>query len=266
MQIKYMYTWFQKEIASIKTPKFHLVDGPADEKLRYAIMHSDLRLDSSYKEFVLKFGNARLYRDAKNHSYCVGVFAGPREATLNDGTKIYHIGFHDGASVYVKPKAASEIGSIFEDQDGHEEPVAESFEVWLRESCAHAREAYGKDEWDEIVRGPKPFTPQERSMIETRKQIHWRVLGIDAEGKRIFEIKNTGNQTLTWLTVGVRSKDKRLNGAVYLNVQHIGPGQTALVHAYCYRGLRPPEEIETFILPDPQPEDRGFYREFDNKI
>jgi len=32
-----MFEWLEKEIATIKTPRFHLVDGPADGKLREAV-------------------------------------------------------------------------------------------------------------------------------------------------------------------------------------------------------------------------------------
>ena len=96
-----MFEWLEQEILAIKTPRFHVVDGPAAAKLREAILQSNLPLPPSYREFVVKFGNAKLYRMAGSDSYRIGVFAGPREATLADGTRIYHLGFHDGASVYV---------------------------------------------------------------------------------------------------------------------------------------------------------------------
>jgi len=66
------------------------------------------------------------------------------------------------------------------------------------------------------------------------------------------------------LTLGVRSKNGRLNGSVALKIGHIGPGQTALLHVGCYKGLMPANEIEVFALSDPQPEDRELYRELGN--
>lgn len=64
------------------------------------------------------------------------------------------------------------------------------------------------------------------------------------------------------LTVGARSKDGRLNGAIRLKIGHVGPGQTAVLHVDCYKDFRPPQEIETFALSDPGPEDREYYSEF----
>jgi hypothetical protein len=260
-----MFEWLEQEISAIKTPRFHVVDGPVEAKLREAVMQSDLPLPPSYREFVLKFGNAKLYRMPRCDSYRIGVFAGPREATLSDGARIYHLGFHDGASVYVKPGSNSTELPIFEFESGSEEKVADDFAEWLRESCAHARNTYGKEKWAEIVRGPEPFTVEEQEVIEARRAIQWRVLGIDADGNHIFEMTNASRRALPVLTVGVRSKDRRLNGAVLLKIEHIGPGQTGTVNAGCYKGLVSPREIEVFALPDPQPEDRERYVELGEK-
>lgn len=257
-----MFEWLEQEISSIKTPKFHLVEGPVDAKLREAIAQSPPVVPESYKEFVLKFGNSRLYRIARNDSYRIGVFAGPRKAVLADGTILQHLGFHDGANVYVKPSVAhSSKQPIFEFEDGYEERVAEDFEEWLATSCAHARKRYSASEWAAIVRGPEPFSAEEKKIIEARRLIRWNVLRIDPDGHHVFEISNGSQIVLPVLTLGVRSKDRRLNGGVYLKIGHVGPGQSSIVVAGCYKGLVAPSEIEIFSLPDPQPEDREFYME-----
>ncbi len=224
-------------------------------------MHSGLPLPQSYREFVLKFGNAKLYRRAQSDSYRIGVFAGPREATLDDGACIYHLGFHDGASVYVKPGSNSAELPIFEFESGSDEKVADDFKEWLTESCAHARSTYGKEKWAEIVRGPEPFTVEEQEVIQARRGIQWQVMGIDAGGNHIIEVTNASGRAIPVLTVGIRSKDRRLNGAILLKIGHIGPGQSGMVHAGCYKGLVSAHEIEVFALPDPQPEDRERYAE-----
>ena len=257
-----MFEWLQSEIEAVKTPRFHVVDGPADSKLRAAIVQSDLQLPEAYKQFVLTFGNARLYRNARNHSYRIGIFAGPRESTLNDENRIYHLGFHDGASVYVKPEAGSVKLPIFESELDEEEKVADNFEEWLTASCARARNSFGKRQWNEILHGPRPFTPEEQVLLATRRQIQWRVLGIDGNGDHIFEVTNAATRALPVLTVGIRSKDRRLNGAIPLDIGHIGPGETGVLHRDCYKAQKPPSEIEAFPLPDPQPEDRDYYWEF----
>lgn len=256
-----MFEWLEREITAIRTPRFHVVDGPADPRQREAVMQSVLPLPLTYREFVLKFGNTKLYRTSRG-SYRIGVFAGPREGTHDDGTRICQIGFHDGAKVYMKRGAGSAEGAVFESEADTEEKVADRFEEWLMGACAHARSQYGREKWEEILRGPEPFTPEEQEVIEARRHIHWRVLGIDTDGNHIFEVTNGGGRTLPVLTVGVRSRNGRLNGAIRLKIGHVGPGQTAVLHADCYKDLMPPDEIELFSLPDPQPEDRDQYWEF----
>ena len=257
-----MFNWLEQEISVIKTPRFHVIDGPANPRLRDAVTRSIIPLPDSYKEFVLKFGNAKLYRNASNGIYRIGVFAGPRKSTLEGGGNIYHRGFHDAASVYVKPEVPSSCLPIFEFEDNVERKVADDFEVWLKESCLCARKRYSKKQWAAILAGPAPFTLDEKRILEARRRIHWQVVGIDEEGNHIFKVSNESDLTLPALTIGLRSKDGRLNGAVRLKVGHIFPGQTATLHVDCYKDLKPPQEIEAFELPEPRPEDREYYHEF----
>jgi len=246
---------------AVKTPRFHLVDGPAESELREAVVRSDLPLPASYREFVLRFGNARLYRRVRNDSYRIGVFAGPREANLYDGTSVCEVGFHDGARVFVEPTGRSTRGAVWEIEAGSPHRVGEDFAEWLADSCAHARGQYTVEEWADILRGPKPFSPEEQEIVEARRHISWRLTGIDSAGNHVLEIRNASNCALPVLTVGVRSRDRRLNGAIWLEIGHVGPGQTATIHASCYKGLIRPDEIEVFELPEPRPEDREFYGE-----
>ena len=261
----HMFEWLEQEISAIKTPRFHVVDGPADAKLR-AVIGSGFPMPSTYKEFVLKFGNAKLYRKTRNDSYHIGVFAAPREVVLENGTRIFHVGFHNGASVYVKRLSNSGPLPVFEYESDSEEEVANSFEEWLSASCAIARNRYDKTKWAEILRGPMPFSEEEKEIIEARRSMRWRVLGIDTDGNHIFEVTNVGRRALASLTVGARSKDGRLNGAVRLNVGNVSPGRTTVLHTGCYKDIVLPEEVEIFELPDPKPEDRDYYWEFKEPI
>jgi|SRR5450756_365742 len=151
-----MFEWLQQEILEIKTARFHKVDGPADPDLQRSVEQSRLALPSTYSKFVLSFGNAKLYRRSRD-GYRIGVFAGPRESTLPDGTRFFHIGYNDGASVYIKPKHPSSKLAIYEFDEHLEEKVADDFEEWLMASCARARNQYGKEKWADILHGPPPF-------------------------------------------------------------------------------------------------------------
>lgn len=256
-----MFEWLEKEISEIKTPLFHVVDGPADQNLREAVTGSNLPVPDSYKAFVLQFGNAKLYRNSRN-GYRVHVYASPREATLKNGQRIYHIGNHDGARVYVKGSWNADEIPIYEFDASFEEKAANTFEKWLKASCARARRSFTKEKWAGILRGPEPFSAEEKEIIKTRRKIDWRFLGIDSEGDHIFEVTNKAQHKLSFLTVGVRSKSRHLNGAAYLQIENIAPGETGVLHKGCYKELVPAEEIEVFNLPDPKPEEREFYWEF----
>lgn len=259
-----MFEWLQREVAIIKTPRFHVIDGPATGKLREAVTQSSLPLPKSYTEFVLRFGNAKLYRNARNASYRIGVFSGPRSGKLRDGSLVYEVGFHDGARVFIEPVKGSRGGAVWEAESGSQQRVHSNFGEWLKESCARAREQYTVEEWSEILQGPKPFTPEEQEILAARRHISWRLTGIDVDGSHLFEVKNSSNRSIPVLTIGVRSKDGRLNGAAVLQIGHVGPGQKAEVRASCYKGLRPPEDIEVFDLPGPRPEDREFFAELES--
>jgi len=178
-----MFEWLQREITAIRTPRFHIVDGPADAKLQEEVVHSDLPLPISYREFVTKFGSAKLYRQASQDIYEIGVFARPREGRTKDGTPIYYLGFHDSASVYVKSSPFVTEPPIYEFDPGlgPGKKVADNFEEWLSTSCARARKRFGKKKWAGILRGPEPFTRKEVELIETRMQIHRQVLGKDCK-------------------------------------------------------------------------------------
>jgi hypothetical protein len=164
--------------------------------------------------------------------------------------------------VYIKSNGEAQKFSVFEFENNSESRVANDFSTWLEESCANARRSYGKEKWEEILQGPRPFDSREKGIVEARSKIAWRDLGIDRQGFHIIEIANRGNRTLPAITLGVRSKDSQLNGAIRLAIRNVNPGQTLVIHADCYKGLVAPEDIEIYSLPDPQPEDREYYWEF----
>ena len=224
-----MFEWLESELSAIGTPRFHIVDGPADYKLRDAVINSLIHLPRSYEIFVLRFGNAKLYRKSRC-GYTVGVFAGPREARLHDGTFAYQIGFYDSAMVFISKDAKPNEFSVYEHRLHTDRRVASDFEEWLTTACASARNAYGLEKWSDILRGPAPFSAKEEEVVRARRQMAWRVLGIDPSGDHIFEVTNSGLCTLPVLTVGVRSKDGRLNGALRLKIGHIAPGDTEEIH------------------------------------
>lgn len=267
-----MFEWLVDEMAKIKTRKFHLVDGPASPELREAVENTAFPLPPSYKEFVLRFGNAKLYRrlDDYNSYYLIEVYAGPREAVSDVGEPLVQFGRTHTSLAYFKESLLVEGGEspIFEWR--HEQGVqqtADGFLDWLKAKCSSARKQYKKKEWEAIEHGPPPFTERELAVVEARKHFRWQVVGIAPNGDLRFEIHNGSDMILPYLFVGVRGKLRPpksgpLDGGARLPVSSIRPGETKIVEYDCYKKFVAPEDTEVFDLPDPEAEDRQWYWEF----
>lgn len=125
-----MFEWLENEIASIKTPNFHIVDGAVNTLTQKAINESLVTVPRFYKDFVQKCGSARLYLHPANRNYKVVVFGAPRESVKDNGNNIYHIGSYDGASVYFKETTNVFECTIYEYESGYEEKVAVDFPLF----------------------------------------------------------------------------------------------------------------------------------------
>ncbi|MCB9933081.1 MAG: hypothetical protein H6841_06645 [Planctomycetes bacterium] len=264
-----MFEWLEDEMARINTRKFHLVDGPASPKLREVVSTSDAPLPPSYKEFVLRFGNAQLYR--RLDYYLVTVYAGPREAGTADGEALILFGRTHTSLAYFKRNLL---------EQGRESPVfewrypqhgvtlyASRFDEWLQQKCAWAKRQFKKKEWREIENGPQPFTLAEQAVVDARRRFTWSVLGLGENGVHRFEVHNGSAMALPFLTIGLRDKrkskeDRMLDGSAWLPVEAVHPGETKTVEMSCGQPGLPAEYVEPVALPDPGPEDRKQYWEF----
>jgi hypothetical protein len=263
-----MFEWLIKEMVEIKTHKFHLVDGPPSSELRQAIEESAIPVPPSYKEFVLRFGNAKLYR--QGGIYLVQVFASPRETQSDEGESLLHFGRTDQALAYFNESLLIPDGEspIFEwRKDRGLQEIADCFEWWLETKCKAARNTFKKKQWQAIEKGPMPFSEREKAIVEARRHFQWRVLGVALNGDMQFEIHNGSAMILPYLSVGVRGQLRPpnrgpLNGGVWLPVSSVSPGETRIVEKDCYKDLVDPKSIEIFEQPDPEPEDRERYWEF----
>jgi len=255
-----MYEWLEIEVAAIRTPKFHVIDRTA--KLRaVGLEYFDLNLPPDYLEFLLKFGTAKLYRSPDQDWYEVGVLAPSVPDKLRDHEPFRAIGWDDDATVYWDSSRDGKQRPIYGRQNASFEVIATSFEEWLKESCNSARQSFG-DRWASILKGPVPFTPDEHEILAARRAIRWKHVGADEDGMHAFEVSNTGSARLTAFTLGVRSRDRQLNGAVRLETGQINGGETRMIRRSCYEDIVPWADLEFFDLPDPEPQDRERYFEF----
>jgi hypothetical protein len=264
-----MFEWLTEEMAQIKTGKFHLVDGPISVEDRRLVEGSALAVPPSYKQFVVQFGNAKLYRSG-NGVYRLQVFAVPDEIQVEEHSDtLYHFGRTDRSLAYFKGTllAPQQESPVFEwYHNAGLRRTAEGFEEWLRKKAATARQAFKKGEWEAIVQGPIPFNEQELAIVDARRKFRWRVVGVSEAGAVRFEVRNESTMSLPFLSLGVRGKNRRdggrFEGGVFLRVDHISPERSAVVEKDCYKKWVDPKDIAPFDMPDPGPEDRELYWEF----
>ncbi|HVA48945.1 MAG TPA: hypothetical protein VNH11_21440 [Pirellulales bacterium] len=259
-----MFEWLDEELRAVRTPHFHEVDGPAPRELRRAVKESDRPLPPSYKEFVIRFGNARLYRCS--NWYKIEIYASPRDATSESAETLTNFGRIPGALAYFKDDLLVEgtESAVFE-WHGPEfgfRQAANGFEQWLEKKHRAARRSFSKSKWQSILAGPAPFSKEEKAVVEARRHFHWRVIGIAENGDLQFEVKNRSNMALPYLTIGIRRKGGEPFGGVKLPVSGIQPGSGAVVEVDCYKQSHAPEDVEPFEKPDPEPALRDLYWEF----
>jgi len=109
----------------------------------------------------------------------------------------------------------------------------------------------------------KPFSKRELGIVEARKLFQWKHIGFTANGNAIFEVSNNSQTILPYLSIGVQGLGgSKLIGGAWLNVSAIGPGESARVEHQCYKELLSPAEQEFFNTPDPTPETRDSFWEF----
>jgi hypothetical protein len=98
--------------------------------------------------------------------------------------------------------------------------------------------------------------------VKRRRDFTWRFLGI-VDGRQLqFQVTNNSDGLLPYFSIGIRTKDRRLVGAVWLPVASLVPGESMCIEKECYADLASAEELEPFELPDPTPSTRFRYWEF----
>jgi hypothetical protein len=259
-----MFDWLVDEMERINTRKFHDVDKALSVDRRELFQNSEISLPPSYQEFVIQFGNAKLYHSG--NIYLVQVYSFPSKIEMEDGDSLLHFGRTDLAPAYFKESllVSGSESPVFEwsNHKGLHKTVS-GFEKWLEVKCKASRKLFSKKQWKAIEEGPPPFTAQEEAIVQARRKFHWRVIGISKNGDLQFEVHNGSDLLLPFLSIGVRGKHGQVvDGGIYLPTSSVLPDQTCIIEKGCYKKLLPPEDIEVFEEPDPEPEDRDRYWEF----
>jgi hypothetical protein len=257
------FEWLEKEISEVRTRRFFDFDGLASNDLRRAIESSSLLVPDSYKAFVLQFGNAKLYQ--QRVGYALGVRAAPVEAiSKKTGELLLIFGHYQRRHAYFKADLLKDGQEcpVFESHGRGLREVADGFLAWLKMRSIVARKAISVRRWAQIVQGPSPFTARETAIVEARRAYSWRLVGIDDNGDRLFEVHNGARIALPFYSIGIRDKRGGFIGRSFLQVSNIKPGATAVIKHGCYKKYIDQANLDAHALPDPEPEDRDSYWEF----
>ncbi len=257
-----MYEWLASEISQVKEPKFHIVDGPADKKLRKAIETTKLAAPKSYKQFVLELGNCKLFRkDGEIDDYYITVLDSMCECRSPRGEPMLCAGSAYFQTDLLRGEKESPVFEQFGGPQGNYFlKAADGFAEWIQTRCARAKKKYLKRRWKEILAGPAPLTSQERQIVEARKNFKWRVLGIAKNGNLRFRIHNGSDTVIPYYSLRIGTRAGPFGG-VFLDVSDVRPGETAIIERDCYKDYVAPKDIIVSDYPPLGPEDRDRYWE-----
>lgn len=263
-----MYEWLEKEITEIKTKKFHVIQTQEQLDISRTIPSEIYSLlPPSYIAFLSKFGRVKLYRE--NAYYQVGVLNPPQDKIIRSGEKLLHIGYFNDSEAYFKYSLLKpgKESPVYEWTDEGFEKIADSFSEWLTRRCEDARDTYTDLKWEEICNGSKPFTSEEEAIVAARNQFQWQVVRFDENRNLKIAVKNNSNIILPYLTIGMRATNPTDSGriwesGIHINVSNIQPGQERIIEHHIHQNLFTPINTEFFQPPDPLPEERDKYWEF----
>jgi len=247
------FRWLDEELGAIKTIGFHSVQGPSVPKFE----HGD-STSSQYFAFVKRFGETRLYRSRGGSHHRIGVFAYPkpvRSSKKKPELDLVKIGFYEDEDIFLN--RTTDLVRVKKGRGWSELP----FDRWLHETADKVRATYSDQEWEAIIRGPAPFSRSELSVVKARSQFEWSHEGVNPKGDQLLKVRNRSERQLSVLTLGVKTTDGRLNGALAVDVSGIAPGEEEVRSVSCYRGLVPPKLIELYDLEEPTPHNRSLFFE-----
>lgn len=258
------YEWLVREVEQVRWKKFFLFNsGVAPEPLA-AVEVRFGPLPNDYTDFIKEFGEARLFRHLQRGSYQLAVFSRPRIHEGRRGELLLEIGFFlNGGYAHFRKLAGNgeaETG-VFEGAGVQVRKVAESFEEWLKKRFERAKKLYKKSEWKRILEGALPFSSEELLVVAAMNRFSFERVGTASNGDMLIRVSNDSKRHLPYLTVGAKAPG-RLDGAVYLDISDIGPGESKTIAHDCYKSLVEADKIELFRKPPPEPEEREMFYEF----
>jgi hypothetical protein len=258
------FAWFVEEVNLVQWKGFFSFKRDFSDSARLAVERRFGTLPEDYTQFLSDFGESRLFRKLQARYYYMAVFSNPQIRRGKNDELLLEIGFYmNGGYAYLKKsddKAGVDHG-VFECVGMQLRKVSDSFAEWLKKRFVSAKKLYKKSEWKRISEGAAPFSDEERRLVSAIELFSFERVGIANNGDMQIRVSNASKLRLPYLTVGAKTLGQ-LEGAVFLDVSGIGPGETKVLTHDCYKSSVAADKIELYSLPLPEPEDREAYREF----
>lgn len=258
-----MYEWLEEEVATIRDRKFHMIRGRAPILKAREKMTIDWPVSPppEYQQFLSRFGMSFLYRQESN--WQLRLFDRPIIVRDASGRIFLECVGNGSNSALFELSSMKETGDspVYDDRARVFKPRG-SFSEWLEARARSARRQYTKREWRQIVEGPPPFTPEEEELVAARRMFEWHKAGVSPEGKLILELTNHSSVVVPFLTFTLTLPRRDLLGGIWLPVSGVRPGETHRIETYPYTRIKTVEEVDMALAPDPWPEDRSQYWEF----
>ena len=196
--------------------------------------------------------------------YLIRIFDRPTIETDRSGTVFLEFGGFDSYSAMFHFDRLKETGDspVYQDNSLRYKEKG-SFADWLENRANKARKHYTKKEWRQILAGPAPFSLEEEQIVRARSKYKWKKAGVTPDGQLLVEVTNESDMTLPFLTFNVTLVHRDLVGGICLPVSSIAPGQTQVIPDLVYCRISHVDEVDMTLAPDPWPEDRERYWEFE---
>jgi hypothetical protein len=254
------FSWFDKEMKRVKWSTFYVTRRNFTlESLRNLGLHQE-DLPEDYLTFLLKYGEALLFRKFSSmDSHYMSVLA-PSLVTQHTSVPMLLIGGYwtEGRAYLIQ----DEIG-VYSNSGTRPTKISESFEAWFCSRFNRGKRQYKSAEWKTLESPPRPFSPAEEAIAKALPRYSFKKVGVDPGGNVLIEVHNGSDQLLDWANVGVRAKDI-LEGGAIIPVGHIRPGETKIICRPCYKRQVSADEIDLFPFREPTPEDRECFEELLN--
>jgi hypothetical protein len=264
------FNWIDREITEINTERFFLINVTCTNLDKCDGILDKLPVE--YLEFTKRYGAVRFFR---RHAieYRLAIWWPPPRTYAIDKRQFVIVGRTERGYVAFE---ANECGASFRPEvcelpiGGGCIATSMDFATWLEREFMACKRTYGVRAWEAIKRGPDPLTEAEINVVEARKQFKWEVVETsNPPSLPTFRVENHSTRRLPFLSIRYHATVPalfipRTHGGVFLPIDHIGPGASALItKPLTYHGRC--DYLPPVLFEDPPsfgPQEREFLWEF----